>query len=172
MMVSNRWQRKQSVVQHITLALVWGLPLFLLQVNLPLWQQISLIIVTWAIAFPLGVYLNRNFATTLVRVFKHENDAVKGVVQRSLTQNYIRFSRKNLPNETHFMIRDEGLTLVLEPYPLNLPIDNHIQSVDATKVEIRGLSKNNSVKAEKLSELINQTAELSFSKPSCPKSNL
>ncbi|MEM8861242.1 MAG: hypothetical protein AAGD96_23190 [Chloroflexota bacterium] len=163
-MVSNRWQKKQSVIQHLTLALIWGVPLLLLQVNWLPWQRLSLILVTWATVLPMGIYLNRHMARTMIRVFKHESDAVTGVVQRSLTKNYIRFSRQLIANETHFKIRDEGLTLVLEPYPLNLPIDSHIQSVDATKIEIRGLNKENRATAERLSELINHTAELSFSK--------
>ena len=163
-MVSKRWQRKQPIIQHTTLGLVWGLPLFLFQIDLPFWSQIGLIALTWLAVFPLGYILNRNLAKTMVRVFKHESDAVSGVVQRSLTQNYVRYSRQYVADEIHYTIRDEGLTLVLESYPLNLPIDSHIQSVDATKIEIRGLNKNNSATAVKLSEMINRTAELSFSR--------
>lgn len=162
-MISKRWQRKQPVIQHTTLGLVWGLPLFLFQVDLPFWYQIGLIVLTWVVVFPTGYILNRNLAKTMVRVFKYESDVVSGVVQRSLTQNYVRYSRKHFPDEIHYTIRDQGLTLVLENYPLNLPIDSHIKSVDATKIEIRGLNKNNSATAVKLSEMISHTAELSFS---------
>lgn len=162
-MVSKRWQRKHTVIQHVALGLVWGLPLFLLSVDLESSVKVVLIIVALAIVIPLGYYLNYLLAETMVRVFKHEEDAVRGVVQRSLTKNYIRFSRSFVQNETHFVIREQGLTLVIEAYPLNLPIDSHIVATDATKVEIRGLNKNNVALAERISTLINQSADLRFS---------
>ena len=162
-MVSKRWQRKQPFIQHATLGLIWGLPLFWLQVDFPFLQKIWLIIGTWIIVIPAGIYLNRRLAATMVRVFEHEEDAVTGVVQRSLTQNYIRFSRRYQANETHFVIRDKGLTLVIEPYPLNLPIDSHIVPTEATKIEIRGLNESNSDLAERISTFINQGAEVRFS---------
>ncbi len=162
-MVSKRWQRKQPIIQHVALGLVWGLPLFWLSVDLTPFQKIAFSIATWVIVIPSGYYLNYRLAEKLVRVFTHEEDAVRGVVQRSLTKNYIRFSRRFVRNETHFVIPDEGLTLVIESYPLNLPIDSHIVATDATKVEIRGLNKSNTALAERISGFISQSAELRFS---------
>ncbi len=162
-MVSKKWQKKHTVIQHVALGLAWGLPLFWLSVDLTAWVKVALIIGTWVIVIPLGYYLNNLLAEKMVRVFKHEEEAVRGVVQRSLTKNYIRFSRRFVANETHFVIRDQGLTLVIEAYPLNLPIDDHIKPTDATKIEIRGLNKSNTDLAERISKLISQSADLRFS---------
>lgn len=161
-MVSQKWQRKHPVIQHIALGLSWGLPLFWLSVDLSSWSKVALIIGTWIVVIPISYYLNNLLAEKLIRVFKHEEDAVTGIVQRSLTKNYIRFSRRFVSDETHFEIRDQGLTLVIESYPLNLPIDSHIVATDATKIEIRGLTKSNSALAERITLLINQSAELRF----------
>lgn len=162
-MVSKKWQKKQPVIQHVTLGIAWGFPLFLAHVDMPLPQKVGLIVMILLAVIPAGIYLNRRLAATMVKVFQHQEEAVAGVVQRSLTKNYIRFSRRYQADETHFVIRDKGLTLVIEAYPLNLPIDSHIEPTDATKVEIRGLNKSNSDLAERISTFINQSADLRFS---------
>ena len=153
-MVSKRWQRKQSFIQHAALFLFWGGILFWPQVGLPWLQKLLLILLTCTLSVVGGYLLNRRFAASLVRVFKFNDEVAIDIVQRALNANYIRFSRLSVSEEVHFIIRGEGLKLVIEDFPLNLPIDDHISTIPAAKIEIQGLNRQNNQMAEKLTEII------------------
>ncbi|MFK7804734.1 MAG: hypothetical protein AB8G95_24065 [Anaerolineae bacterium] len=158
-MFSKRWQKKQAYIQHISLALFWGGPLFWLQLDLLIVPKLLLIAGTCVLALVGGYWLNRRFATSWIRIFEFEDDVAAGIVQRALNAAYIPFSRQPASDGVHFLIRDCGLTLVVESYPLNLPIDDHIKSVPASKIEIKGLSPSNQATAEKLCQAISTMVE-------------
>ena len=157
-MVSKRWQKKQSIVQHTSLSLIWGGSLFWFQLDLPTWSTLLLVGGTSALALVAGIFLNRRYAGSLVRVLELKDEVVTHIVQRALNASYIPFSRQTTPEQVQFTLRNQGLILLVRSYPLNLPYDDHIFPVPASKIEIRGLTTTNEALVEKLCQAIDQTA--------------
>lgn len=163
-MVSKRWQKKQTYIQHMSLALFWGGPLFWLQLEIVATQKLWLIAGTCILALVGGFLLTQRYATSLIRNFEFEDDVSAGIVQRALNGAYIPFSRQLVSDGVHFKIRDNGLRLIIESYPLNLPIDDHIEPVPASKIEIVGLSRSKQTAADQLCQAINKTVEIALVK--------
>lgn len=157
-MVSKRWQKKHAIIQHSTLAIVWGGPLFLFQYSWPNWVKLTLVILIWVIGIRLAVFLNNHFANSMVRVFRFEHDIAVGIVQQVVRDNYFRYKRQIDGDAVRYNFQEQVLTLTIEPYPLNLPIDDHIEVSQASKVVLNGLNQTNQAFAEKLSVAINETA--------------
>lgn len=155
-MVSKRWQKNLSLLHHITLTILWGGPLFLFQLDLMAWQKLSLIAVTIVAALLGARYLMRVLPGTLVKVFKFQADAVTGIVQRALNANMLPFSRRASGENVWFTLRTHELKVVVQPYPLNLPVDDHIRPISAAKIEIFGLNDNNRTVAEKMCRAIDE----------------
>ncbi len=143
MMISNRWQKRQTVVQHATLAALCAGVFYALELSIAPWLELLLIIGTVVGSLAAGRYLNRRFADTLIRVLKLEVDVTARLVQRALNSSYLPFSRQTGAEAVRFDIRGRGLTLVVEPYPLNLPVDDHIIPSMASKITLRGVRPDN-----------------------------
>lgn len=156
--ITTRWQKQQSFIQHFFLVLIFGGPLFLLELSWPVWLTGALTAIIWVFGIRLAVILNNYFAKTMVRIFQFESDVAVGIVQRVLRDKYIRFNRREEANHITFELRQQALILTVESFPLNLPIDDHIKETPATKVALQGLNSQNKAFAEMLSEAINEMA--------------
>ena len=139
--VSNRWQRRHFLIQHVALIVAFGGGIFWLQLDLPVYLKGILALVTLIVAVVGGYYLVQNSANAMVRVYPFDSDVAVGVVQRGLTAGYIPFGREYTGSTVHFVIRGTNLALYIEDYPLNLPVDHHIDQTEATLVEVRGVSR-------------------------------
>lgn len=159
-MVSNRWQKQHPLIQHSFLFLLFGETILLLQLDWFVWLKVFLVALVWLIGLKLAVALNNKYAEKMVRVFRFENDIAVSIVQHVLRNRFIHFNRQNKGETTSFNLRERGLTLTVESFPLNLPIDEHIKEVPATKVELHGLDANNKAFAEMLTEAISEMVNI------------
>ena len=159
-MAKNKWKKQNRLIQHTSLALAWGLPLFFLQLDLMAGYKIFLVCVSSVMSVVGGAWLTRRFAQSLVRVFRVEDAVAIGVVQRALQSSYIPFQRKNSDNAVRFDIRGTDLSLVVQDYPLNLPIGDQLTTVTASKIEIKGLQRANEPMADRLCSVINDSVAL------------
>ncbi|MEM7801428.1 MAG: hypothetical protein AAF633_19695 [Chloroflexota bacterium] len=157
-MVSNRWQKKQTYIQHAALILFLGSPFLWLQLEITVAYKILLILMSSIMGVYLGSYVNDYFAKKMVRVFRFEEDITLSIVQRTLNARYIRFNRKHHGDQVDFALREHGLTLRIEPFPLNLPIDDQIKTVDASLVEIQGINQSNQPFVNELCAAIDKNA--------------
>lgn len=142
-MFQQPWQRRQNAVLHASVALLWGGSVFWLQTALPAWEKLLLIAGTISLALLAAHYLQRKYANTLIKVFRAERDVVARRVQRVFSQHYVPFRKRTESEAIRFEVRDRGLALVVESFPLNLPIDDHIVPVPATRIVLKHLSPEN-----------------------------
>ncbi len=150
------WQKRHQFVQHASLAFAWGTPLYILQLDFFTPITKGLLCVLFFIASIVGgIVLTRRFAKSLVRVYSMDDEVALGVVRQALLRNYIPFQRYETAEQIRFHIRDSELTVIIQDYPLNLPIDDHIEPEIATKIEIVGLNRQNMSLAEKICGAIN-----------------
>lgn len=156
-MVSKRWQKKQTVIQHVGLAAIWGGTLFWLQLDLLTWEKITLVVITIGLTFLIGTFFSQRPINTLEKVFKVEEDAATSLVQRALNGCSVPFSRRSRDEGVYFIIRNQDLTLLVVPYPLNLPVDDHIRPIPAARIEISGVTAANQQTAEKMCRAIDET---------------
>lgn len=137
--------------------MAWGFPLFFLQLDLDTSSTVFLVFFSGIMSIVGGVWLTRHFAQSLVRVFKIEDAVAAGIVRQALLASYIPFRRRESEENVSFDIRGTDLTLVVKNYPLNLPIDDQLETVTASKIEILGLDTKNKPMAEKLCLAINKS---------------
>ncbi len=135
-MVSKRWQRTQSIVLHINLALGAALPFYLFETTLPSSQKILIIAIGYLVLIPCMRWLHRRFANTFIKVFQCEHDVAARIVQRSLNADRVPFTKRSGDEQVIFHIRQGDFHLSVDTFPLNLMVDSHLETKPATKLTL------------------------------------
>lgn len=134
-MVSKRWQLQNKLILHVILAAVCLLTSLSFYLPISIWQQIALVAIVNPIIFFVGRAVHRRYAKNMVRVFEMEFEDASYVVQRALNKVRMPFSKRtNKDGIVSFHLRQADVDLVIEAFPLNLPVDSHIQTVEASKL--------------------------------------
>lgn len=155
--IKRHWQKKQTMVQHIALAALASSTLFWLQVEMLAWQKWALIVLCWIFVLTTAVYLNGRYARQLVKLFAIEHDEAARDIQRTFKTQLIPYRKETAQRSIRFELPLQNLTLIVESFPLNLPLDDHINTTMATKMTIDGLNAENGRFAQELSHHIDNT---------------
>ncbi len=142
-MFKQPWQKRQNTVLHLSLVALCLGTLFWLQTTLPAWLKLPLIVLSIGAILALTRHLQEKYADTLVRVFRTEMDVAARRVQRVFTEHYVPFRKWTEKELVRFEVRGRGLWLIVESFPLNLPLDDHITPVAATRIALKHLSPEN-----------------------------
>ena len=136
-MLNKRWHKSQLAILNSGLAAFIIVTFLILGIEVALWLRLLLLFPSY---FALGFlvrWLNDRFADGVVKVFPADYLAVANAVQRMLNRDRIPFFKRTNDERIDFTVRLSHFTLLVESFPLNLPIDSHLKSVPATKITIR-----------------------------------
>ena len=160
MKFSRPWQKSQPVVAHVALGAAYGLPLYYLQTDLPSWGKIALIVATLLILVPTMRYLHRRFAKKFERILVCEYDAVARTVQRTLNAKRIPFTKRFKDDVVTFKLNRGAITLKVESFELNMPVDDHIKPIPGTRLTLTPESAENTVFLANLRQQLNESFQL------------
>lgn len=149
-MFNKPWQRQNLPILYTRLAVAVAATRMSLDFPFPWWQKILIILSSYAIVFFVGGYLHRKYANVFVKVFGTEYDVASRVIQRSLNAQRIPFTKRTYHNKVDFFIRTGDFKLVVEYFPLNLPVDDHLKTVQASKITISPVNRKNNGAAASL----------------------
>ena len=142
-MVSKRWQFQNKLILNGTLAACCLATTGTLALVPNLWLRIAIIVTANIVFFLLGRYLHRRYAHDMVRVFVMEYDDASHIVQRALNSVRIPFHKRTENGQISYELHNRGVELRLEEFPLNLPVDTNLQTVDASKITLTNVSEEN-----------------------------
>ncbi|MCA9998414.1 MAG: hypothetical protein KDE56_21775 [Anaerolineales bacterium] len=161
-MMNKPWQKQQSTILYLGLAFLVGVTRVSLDSPLDGWQKLWLIVGSYMLALPILRYLHEKHANTFAKVFVAEYELVSRVVQRFLNTERIPFTKQTRDDQVDFYLKSNGLKLVVEFFPLNLPMDDQLQPVMAAKVSISPVTARNDQLAaalrQRLDEVLVKTA--------------
>ncbi len=142
-MVSQRWQLQNKLIIHVTLAalVLVSSGSFYLPWSLPL--RLVFILLADGAIFLTGRYLHRLYARHLVRVLVMEYDDASYIVQRALNNIKLPFRKQTANDQVRFQLRQGNMELVVESFPLNLPVDSHLATVPAARLTLSPVSPEN-----------------------------
>ncbi|MGB1252778.1 MAG: hypothetical protein ACPG8W_19345 [Candidatus Promineifilaceae bacterium] len=135
-MVSKRWQRTQTVIAHIGLALGAAMPLYLFELQYENWIKVVGMLLGYLILIPLFRWLHRKYAKTFVKVFRCDYEAAARVVQRALNADRLPFTKRSGDEQIVFQIRPGKMKLVIDAFTLNMPLDSHLIPEVAAKLTL------------------------------------
>lgn len=135
-MVSKRWQVANGWIQHAILIGIGASFFFWLQQDLVSWQKVSFLFLSLGAVCLVGFVMHRRFANKMVKVFKMEHGDLSWIVQRELKQLYIPFTKKLKDERMELRIHGKNVLLTVEAFPLNLMIDDHLDTVSATMLTV------------------------------------
>jgi hypothetical protein len=137
-MIRKHWTRQNAIVNHLALALVWGSALYILQLPWLGWQKLAMIVCsTIAITLLMG-FIGRYIKGQMVKVLAIDFETATRIVQYVLFKKRIPFSKDLGEKRARFEFRVDGLELIVEDYPLNLPLDLPHPTGSASKFTIKG----------------------------------
>lgn len=142
-MTNKPWQKQQSTILYLGLAFLVGMTRVSLDSPLDGWQKLWLIVGSYVLAVPILRYFHRKYANTFVKVFVTEYEVASRAVQRFLNAERIPFTKQTRGEQVDFYIKSSGLKLVVEFFPLNLPMDDQLKTVTAAKVTISPVTSGN-----------------------------
>lgn len=135
-MVSKRWQKHKLAVFNVGLAAITLVTVLILESDRVLWQRGLVLLVSYLVLGVVIHKLNAHYANSFVKVFVAEQDAVIIGVRETLSRQKMSFTTRFEPERVCFLIDRQRLSLLVEAFPLNLPVDSHLVPVPATKVTL------------------------------------
>ena len=142
-MVSKRWQFQNKLILNSTLAACCLATTGTLYLVPTLWLRIAIIVAANMLFVLLGRFLHRRYAHDMVRVFVMEFEDATYIVQRALNNIRVPFNKRTKNGEISFQLRNRDVELRLEEFPLNLPVDSNLKTVDASKITLTNVSDEN-----------------------------
>lgn len=155
-MMNKPWQKQHSTILYLGLAFLVGITRVSLDSPLDGWQKLWLIIGSYMLAIPISRYLHQKHANTFAKVFLNEYEVVSRVVQRFLNAERIPFTKQTRDEQVDFYLKSNGLKLVVEFFPLNLPVDDQLKPVTAAKVSISPVTARNDQLAATLRQRLDE----------------
>ncbi len=149
-MVSKRWQRTQTFIIHLGLAVCVAYPLYLFELNYPNWLKLTTVALGYSILIPLFRWLHKRYARTFVKVFRCDFEVAARIVQRALNAERLPFTKRNGHEQIVFQIRTGDIQLVVDDYLLNLPVDHHLLPEVATKITLHPETAANAQQMQRL----------------------
>lgn len=135
-MLSKRWQRHHPAVIHGGLAIWIIIAALIMQLPPALWQRLALITLVSGVTLHAVRVLNARHADKLIKVFAADYQPVARSLQGYLNAQRIPFVKRSDDDRITFTLHRRALTVVVESYPLNLPVDDRVQPHEGTKVTV------------------------------------
>lgn len=155
-MFDKPWQRQNLPILYTRLAVAVAATRISLDFPFAWWEKLLIIVGSYALVFFVGGYLHRKYANVFVKVFEAEYDVASRVVQRALNAQRIPFTKRTYNNQVDFFIRTGEFKLVVENFPLNLPVDEHIKPVIGSKITMSPVNRKNGVVAASLRDRLDE----------------
>lgn len=160
-MINTKWQRTQKALSLLGLFLGVGLPFFLLETNLESWQKVLVLLIGYALIFPVLYWLHKRYANSFVKVVRYDYATADRLIRRELRDQNLPFTRRYDHEQAIYEIRLGKMQLTVDEFMLNLPIDDRIAPEPATKLTLEPETAENAAYMAQLRTSI----DLLFSRP-------
>lgn len=153
-MVSKKWQKRHAAIEHLVLFGVWGGALFWFELPLPNELKLVLVAGNAALVFILGRHFHRKKATRYEKVFHTDVETALKVTQRMFEAQRFPFRKTPTRDGYRFEVFQKGVAVILETFPLNLPLELNTKRIEATKIVLRNASPDAAARATALCVLL------------------
>ena len=153
-MVSKRWQRSQTYIAHAALAVGAALPFGLLETELNGGIKLLGVVVGYLIVIPFFRWLHRRYATTFVKVFKCDYEVAGRIIQRTLNAQRLPFTKRTEDEQIVFRIRPSQIQLTIDPFSLNLMVDDYLDTEVATLLTLENETAENKSQMQALRSML------------------
>lgn len=78
------------------------------------------------------------------------------IIQRALNANNIPFTKQSEKNQIVFKLRQGGIKLEVDEFPLNMMVDDHLKTKIATKLTLKPETADNAIQLRDLRASLDQ----------------